>query len=378
MRKIAQHIYRFIKYKNQRKKIFRELKINPKQNKLLQQNFLPTTKKLIIFLIPGADWNTGKETMSGGSISIVSICEETKRLFEKNKDIAVILCTQNGDNSLLKYNNFNNNTLIYRFNQIHQYFKNLDEIIINIPDFMAKLFKQSLLQKELLFLNKIPKVHINIMNQNIRLMPTPNEIQVLKSITPLVTITTAHQQYCTKYYSNYFNVPVHKLSVWISPEQYVFKEKKNKENLLIYSPDPHPEKENIIKKLKEVKGLKLQMIEGLTYNQFKETISRAKWGLTFGEGLDGYILEPIFSGAIGFAVYNDEFFTPKFQSLKTIYLSYEAMLNNIVNDIEGFDNNDSNFKEYQQKQFNVCEELYSSKVYKQNIEKFYNHEFTFK
>ena len=377
MIKIAKHIYRFIKYKNQRKKIFREFKINPEQNKLLHQNFLPTTKKLIVFLIPGADWNTGKETMSGGSISIVSICEETQRLFDDNNEIAVILCTQNGDNSLLKYNNFNNNTLVYRFNQVHQFFNNLDEIIIHIPDYMAKLFKQSLSQKELFYLSKIPKVHINIMNQNIRLMPIPNEIETLKSITPLVTITTAHQQYCTQHYSNYFNVPVHKLSVWISPEQYVFKQKEDKENLLIYSPDPHPEKENIIKKLGEIKGLRLQMIENLTYTQFKETISRAKWALTFGEGLDGYILEPIFSGAIGFAVYNDEFFTPKFQSLKTIYPNYDAMLGNIVNDIKVLDNNTANFNQYQHQQFNVCEELYSSKVYKQNIQKFYNHQFTF-
>jgi hypothetical protein len=215
------------------------------------------------------------------------------------------------------------------------------------------------------------------MNQNIKLMPTPQFVKTLQSISHLTTITTAHQQYCTQYYRNYYGVPLHKLSVWISAEQYFFKPKKEKENLLIYSPDFHQDKEKIINKLQQIKGLQLQMIENLTYTQYKQVISKAKWAITFGEGLDGYFTEPIFSGAISFAVHNKDFFTDDFVALKTVYQSYQDMYNNIVNDITILEE-DTMYNNYQQQQYSICHKHYDSKDYKQNIANFYKQDFTFK
>ncbi len=349
----------------------------PIQTKLFNKEYnTGTTKKLIVFMVPGADRFTGKETMSGGVISILSIAEETKKLFNKNNEVSTIVCTINEDNLLLKYQNFENNFNIYDYKFI-SHFNNVSEIIINIPDYLVVHFYKGLTKKNIIYFNKISQVHFNIMNQNINLMPLPNEIAPLKKIASLTTITTAHQQYSTQYYRDYYGVPLHKLSVWISPEQYNFKQKNEKENLLIYSPDENPEKEKIISKLKTIKDLRLQMIKGITYTEFKNVISKAKWALTFGEGLDGYILEPIFSGAIGFAVYNENFFTKDFKGLKTLYNNYDDLYNNIVNDMEQLDA-DEQFVAYQQKQFNICKSHYSSATYKNNIEKFYKGEYTFK
>jgi hypothetical protein len=327
--------------------------------------------------LPGADRYTGKEPMpGGGNISILSIAQETKELFKSNNDIAVIVCTLPKDNLLLRYINIENDFNIYDFRFVSNNFNKATEIILHIPDCYVNRFFKCLSKKEDQFLLKT-NTHINILNQNIKLMPDVIEIQKIKLKYSLTTITTAHQQYSTPYYCDYFGVPLHKLSVWVSPENYHYKLFQEKENLLIYSPDEKPEKNKLIEKLSQIEGLQLQMIQGITYTEFKNVISRAKWALTFGEGLDGYLVEPIFSGAIGFAVYNEDFFTNDFKVLQTIYNSYNDLYNNIVKDIQYLDKVEE-FENYQKIQFEICSNHYSSKVYKENIRKFYNYEFTFK
>jgi len=214
------------------------------------------------------------------------------------------------------------------------------------------------------------------MNQNIQLMPSPKFVDELKSIATLVTITTAHQQYCNQSYRDKYSVPLHKFSVWISPEKYYFKKYDDKENLVIVSPDDHPMREKVISKLNSINGLKVQIIQNLTYEQYKETISKAKWAITFGEGLDGYIIEPIFSGAIGFAVYNEQFFTPDFAELKTIYSSFDVLIEKVEGDIKTL-NKENNYTSYQKQQFNLCKQYYNHQEYKNNIGAFYREEYTF-
>lgn len=375
MKKTVQNIYRYIKYKEHREKVHREKKIKPLQQKLILDEYNNQAKKVIVFIVPGADRFTGKETMSGGVISILSIAAETKNIFKEDKEVAVVVCTHSKDNLLLRYNNIDNDFTIYSFEQIARYFSNARDIIIHTPDYLTSFFYKNLSDIELKFLRG--NVHFNIMNQNIKLMPNKEEIADIKKQFPLTTITTAHQQYSTKYYREYYNVPLHKLSVWISPEQYKFVQKENKENLLVYSPDNHPKKQEVLDELQKIEGLEIREIKELTYTQFKELISRAKWSLTFGEGLDGYFIEPVFSGAIAFAVYNAEFFTESFKNLSTVYANYETMIEKINNDINKIDSDILEYNLQQKKQFDLCAELYSSKVYTQNIQKFYNHQFTF-
>ncbi len=169
---------------------------------------------------------------------------------------------------------------------------------------------------------------------------------------------------------------MHKFSVWISPEKYYFKQFSQKENLIIVSPDKHPLREKIISKLSLISGLKVQVIQNLTYEQYKQTISRAKWAITFGEGLDGYIIEPIFSGAIGFAVYNEQFFTPDFKELYTVYPTYEVMVSKILDDISKLSDSQA-FTDYQSRQYSICSRHYDHTNYTNNIEAFYNKEYTF-
>lgn len=366
---------RFVYYKQQRAKVFREFTIRKEQNKLIKQCDF-SAKKLVVFLVGGADWDTGTDKISGGAISVVSLCEESAKL----KDVhgaEVIMCTVPQQHLLLKHTQFENNTNIFRFSQLKENFSEVEEILLHLPEFMCSLFMQMLHKSEVTWLKSLKKVHINIMNQNIKLMPSKEEVARLKNYASLVTATTAHEQYCNRYYREFYNIPLHKFSVWISPENYSFRQYSEKQNVMIVSPDNHPMREQVLEKLYSIKDLKVTIIQNLTYEQYKATIANAKWALTFGEGLDGYIIEPVFSGSVGFAVYNDEFFTPDFAELKTVYSSYETMLSNIVNDIKLLDN-EASFVDYNKKQFDLCARQYSKDQYRKNIAAFYRGEFTYK
>ena len=368
-------IYRLMVYGNERRKQAREIPIRIRQNRLLPELFNRNSKKLIIFFVPGADWKSGKDRISGGVLSIVSICEETVSL--KNiHDAETILCTLRADHHFLKHQTFVNKTPVFRFGQIPFFFRQAEEVTLHVPEFMVTSFLSSLRTDDVKWLKRKKKVHINIMNQNISLMPPPKTVETLKLLAPITTITTAHQKYCTREFRTLYGVPIHKFSVWISPEKYFYKKWHQKEDLIVVSPDLHPARERILEHLQRVKGLRIQVIQDLTYEAYKELISKAKWSLTFGEGLDGYFIEPVFSGAVSFAVYNEEFFTPDFRSLPTVYRSYDELLENICVQISEL-NDAEKFEAHNKQQFDLCARYYSHDTYRDNIKKFYQGLYTF-
>ena len=371
---VIKSVYRLCRYRNERKKFVREFSIRKKQDVELRKRYDLNISKLIVFIVPGSDWATGRDKISGGTMSIVSICEESSQM-KKIHNAETIMCTLNRDHLLLRHQMFENNTPVFRFNQLAKNFQHCSEILFHLPEFLVKEFYPSLTTADKRWLDKMDLVHMNIMNQNIQLMPAPSIIHSLHDFADKVTVTTAHQKYCTVNFRKQYNVPVHKLSVWISPEQYMFRKWEQKDNLLVVSPDKHPRKDEILQELSKLKDLKIQIIQNLTYTEYKELVSRAKWSITFGEGLDGYLIEPVFSGAVGFAVYNEDFFTPDFGELKTIYPSMDALKQRILTDIRNLDNNIA-FAEYQQKQFALCAKYYSKEQYRKNIGLFYSGQYT--
>lgn len=364
---------RFLRYGDERRRFFRELRIKKEQNLNLNK-FEWDANNLIVFFVPGAE-RTGKETIAGGVISLVSLCEETARLEAIHKSIT-LACTFPRAFLLLKHVNFDNSTWIYRFEQICHHFKNVKRIIIHLPEFGVEHFRSALFESEIKWLKKIGHVHINIINANILLMPPPRIVNEVSTLATKTTITAAHSKYCNPYYRNLYGVPLHKFSAWISPEQYIFKSYDSKENLMVVSPDASPFRDVILRIL-EGKGLKTFVLQNLTYIQFKEVIGRAKWALTFGEGLDGYILEPVFSGAFGFAVYNEHFFTEDYKSMKGIYMSYEDMAQKIISDIDLTDKAEV-FATFQREQYDLCAKHYSYSAYQENIRNFYLENYTYK
>lgn len=343
-------------------------KIAECRKKILRQVYDKNARNLIIFLTSGID------EIWGGIMNVLWISEETKRL-KHIHNAETIVCTVPGDPSLLKYTTFENKTCLLSFAQSLAYFSQLQNLILHVPDSIVHKFTSNISLKNRIKLSKL-NVHINLMLQNIDFLPFAKDIERLRSIGRL-TCTTAHQRYTTRALRNSLRCPVHKISAFVSPEQYLKKEYSEKENLMIVSPDPHPRKTEVLELIaRRLPQLKIQIIKGIPYEEYKKTISRAKWALTFGEGLDGYFIETIFSGGIGFSVYNTKFFTEDFGCLRTVYDNYDVLVENICSDIKDLDNNQA-YANYQKKQYALCSKHYDYREFVRNIESFYKGKYTY-
>jgi len=339
------------------------------QVNLLKGYYNPQNKKLVIFLTPGYD------IVNGGILSINSIFIESSKLMNHN-ETSVIMCVMPGEPNILQYSKFHNHNYIYKLSQVLSYFNNLDSLIIHIPEYGIYQFLKMTSSHEKEELHKINDLHFNIMLQNIDLIDN-KYIPELKKLGK-VTCTTAHEQYSNHETRKQLGIPIHKLSTFVDPNQYNRENYLNKENLLIVSPDTNKLKNRILNLIHtQLPQIEIKIIRNLNYEDYKSLISKAKWALTFGEGLDGYFIETIFSGGISFAVYNSRFFTKDFKSLKTVYNSYDELIKNICSDIIGFDNLDA-YINYQEKQYKICAKYYSYDQYLKNLELFYDGCYTFK
>jgi hypothetical protein len=347
----------------------RGFKIRLSQNRLLTTECNSKTEKMIIFFTPGRD------IINGGILSISSIFENTKKL-KHIHNAEVLMCTIPGDPMLLRYTKFKNQNFVYRFSQILAYYKDLRSLMVHIPEYAVFNFLRNISYKDISRLNDIENIHINVMLQNIEALPPLKYIKELKNFGKL-TVTTAHERYSTIELRRELGISLHMLSVFVSPEQYDRRDYGEKQNLLIVSPDKHPKKAEILEKIaNSFPYLKIQEISNLTYEEYKEVISRAKWALTFGEGLDGYFVETVFSGGISFSVYNSKFFTEDFKSLRTVYDTYDSLVEKICSDIKNLDNRIS-YTEYCNRQFKLCSKYYNYRNYIHNLELFYKEEYTY-
>lgn len=349
-----------------------KIRITPIQNELLKKNYDPNICKLIIFCTPGYNLS------NGGIMSITSIYQETRNLRYLHGS-ETIMCTVPGDPVLLRYTKFQNNNYIYQFRQVLSYFTKVEGLIIHVPEYCLNQFIKNITYDKCLKLKSIKNLHINIMLQNLLYFERnnpPDCIKILKTLGK-VTCTTAHEKYSTYALSQHLGIPLHKLSWFVSPEQYKSRSFTEKENLIIVSDDPYPKKSEILKLIaKKFPNMKIVIIKNLTYEQYKGLILRAKWALTFGEGVDNYFIETVFSGGISFALYKPTFFTEDLHSLPTVYDSLEVMAERITKDIEDF-NKEPDYTDYQRKEFEICAKHFNYKRYLSNIRLFYEGKYTF-
>ena len=329
--------------------------------------------KLIVFVVPTQDF------VGGGVMSINSIAKVTKELtqtLEELKGYEVVLATNPSSHTFHKFTKFNCAFKVYRFEQLKDYFHSVDSIIVHLPEFYATDFISQLSPESDAWLCRASHLRFNILNQNNDMMPRPYIVDFLRARTDDVTMTCAHRRYCVPQQRSSYSIPVHMLST-SNLVEYKYTPYEKKENILLYSPDANPMKDTILEKIHEsFPDLKMKMIKDMDYSDYLELISRAKWMITFGEGLDGYAMESIRSGAISFAVYNHTFFNERFENLPNIYSSYTKMLESIVEDIRRFDNPDD-FKKLNDLLIKKDREEKDEQRYRENIRLYYKGEYTY-
>jgi hypothetical protein len=366
-------VYRLFRYKAEWKKRFREIKIRKQQRNAIQ-SFDSKAEKLVVFFIPGANYDSGKESISGGLISIVSLVQETEKHF-KNSTVQTICSTYYDEHLVFSLTSFENSIAVFHPQLIEKYFTGVEEIILHIPELFVERFVKN--QRNNAFLQKIKSVQVNILNQNIELMPDALVINELKHAFSNCTITTAHKKYCTEFYRNMYGVPYHQLSVWISPENYKRTAFEQKENLILFSPDNRDLTEDLIASFKLLlPKFDFRIIQGLTYEEYKVLISKAKFLITTGEGLDAYFIETYFSGGVAFAINNPNFFDVKYLGLPCLFNEHE----NLSEELQGLINQYDASEIYAELNLNVTELLcqdYSYSTYQNNLLKFYNKDYNY-
>lgn len=309
----------------------------------------------------------------------MAICahyEETVKIRHIHGAEAVLSAAPD-EKRLLKYTRFENSHTIHDFSDVLSYFQAVESILIHIPEYMADRFLSGMSPQDLSRLRKIENIHINIMLQNIR------GLRFMKSIKSMerygkVTCTTAHRKYTTPALRRELGVPVHLLSARGNAKGYKRKTYTEKDDLMIISPDEHPMKSRVLKLIGEnLPQIRLQIISNMTYEEYKRLIERAKWALTFGEGLDGYFVETILSGGISFSAYNADFFTEDFKALRTVYDDYDSLAARIGRDIGTLDEK-SAYTDYQNEQYAICSKYYNGTDYFRNLELFYKGLYTYR
>jgi hypothetical protein len=370
---IVKTVYRLFKYRAEWYKQFREIQIRKQQKSDLKKLNTEATR-LIVFFIPGADYQTGKEAITGGLISIISLAEETRKIFIDDASTEVVCCTYFGDHLLYKLTTFENTTPIFNYKQLPKYFKKASSILFHLPELFVEDFYTRRFQ-ELKF--NPDAIQLNILNQNINLMPPDVIIGELKKKVISLTITTAHKKYCTPAFQQRYDVPLHLLSVWISPENYIKTHFSDKKDIILFSPDNRALTITIIQLLNlNLPQYETHIISGLSYETYKEKIREAKFVITTGEGLDAYFIETFFSGGVCIAIKNLDFFDLKYQNLELLLSENEINDGVLISLLHKYQNQEI-YDASNRSVFDLLTEDYSYKNYVSNLSKFYFKEYTF-
>ena len=324
-------------------------------------------RRLIVFLTPGFNGPVG------GVLSIAAICRETQAL-QKLHGAKVVMCTIPGDLPLLKYTWFKNNNYLLDLEELLNRCRNLDHLLIHIPEYAVNQVNDWL-DSNRSRLQAIREIHLNVLVQNIDVVQG-QDLTALKRFGK-VSCTTAHEGYTNAATREALGVSLHRLSCCNGPELYTLSSYKNKRPTLMVSHDDHPLKEKVLDQIKQaLPALKIQVIQNLSYEDYCEVAHNTKWSLTFGEGLDGYFSDPVFSGGVAFAVYNERYFTPAFAKLETVYPSWDVLMEKITTDLQRLDEPVA-YERCWRETWNLLSELYSTQRFRENLSSFYRGEYTF-
>ena len=94
------------------------------------------------------------------------------------------------------------------------------------------------------------------------------------------------------------------------------------------------------------------------------------FSISFGEGFDGYVAQPIYQGGLGLTVYNEDFFpSKKYKDYPVFFESSKAMQNEICEKILYFSKHPDAYKKLNRKIVEEFNKLYNYDEYVEQIRK---------
>lgn len=334
------------------------------QNRLADEIGLKNATELVLFFTASID------DCNGGVMSIANLAATSRRLLP---GATVLMTTYPGDPTVVKNTTFPNDEMILRFPLICR-IAHPKKLILHIPEMDADSFYEMLSPVQREWIRAVPDCQINILNQNISYMRPRADWAELFELTKNVTQTTAHQKYTTQEMCNKYGIPLHRFGTCGDRSQWPFLPFAEKENLIVFSPDSNeyePKVRELIRK--ELPKYRIEVVHDLTFTEYLELVARARFVLTFGEGMDGYFSEPPSVGTVSMAVYNERYFPDiRWLDLENVYASYQELLSRIVFDIRRWESNEAAYNNVRQVTHDINAPIVNSRVlYEDNLRRFY-------
>jgi len=293
--------------------------------------FSSTKKNVVIIFVPG------KEFFSGGILSLFYLFKATKKILNKDST-ACYVCTLPYHPNILHYTNSGKGITIFNYFSVLRKYRNANKIMLQVGESfvwdVAKLVNDSR-QTAI----ETSKVHINVLNLNMDFMPPPIEIDKLRRFSTSLTITAAHVKYTEKSFSVGYGTEFTHLCPWFVEGEIVSVPFDKKKNILLVSHDPHEKREAILNEVRtNLPDIEIVEMPNMKFEDYLKFQSEVKWTLTFGEGLDGYLVHSSFTGGVCLAVNNSTFFTEEFAELPNIFESFDMLQRNMVSFIKNYSN----------------------------------------
>ena len=289
------------------------------------------SRAIIVFLVPHGEF------ISGGLLSIYNLYRMSVDMKGMHQASVVMCFTPGRFTGRWSNAAIDRQVTICPFRLALLAFPRAKNILVHVPEYLLESFAEQLGLEKLKELSR-QGLRLNILNQNVRMMPSVAVIDEIRKAVPDVTCTCAHPSYSTCTYQKTIGIPVHHLPAWTYPCEPVVSAYEEKENVFLISPDRSEWREPVLKMIRrELPHLHIEIVSNMPFHDYLKLAQRAKFSLTFGEGLDDYFIGVFLRGGIGFAVYNEEFFTDEFREAKTVYPDWPALMSGLVADLRNLE-----------------------------------------
>jgi hypothetical protein len=294
------------------------------------------SRTLILFVVPR------EEFIGGGMLSIYHLYRTSIQMRDVHQGSVIMCFLPRRRPGRWRNKTIDRRITICPFKFVLRAFFRARKLLIHVPECLLQEFVEQVGMEELQRLSKRRELRVNILNQNVTLMPPRPVIEKLRKALPQVTCTCAHPSYSTLEYQQKLGVPVHHLPAWTYPREPVVSAYEEKENIFLISPDRSEWREPVLGLIgRELPEFRIQVVSNMPFEEYLKLAQRAKFSLTFGEGMDDYFLGVFLRGGIGFAVYNKEFFTEQFHDARTVYPDWETLMRQLVSDVRYLDKKDA-------------------------------------
>ena len=350
---------------------FSEVQIAARQQDMQFPLHLETSKRIAIFVVPEHN------EMSGGIFSIFSIANRFRKIkMQHGYDVVVMTNPNQVDHTYCRQTNFRNQEDVFRFEQI-VYMRAVEEIYLHVPEYAAAGFLSRCSTNALRKLLSCKTLHINILNQNIELMPPAKNLVELRRIADTLTQSVAHHAYFSQAHTDRYQVSTLLLPAYTDLSEYSRSNAREKDDIVLYSLDDAWYKKDCLSLLRDAfPNYRFIEVRGIKFDHFMDLASRCRFSISFGEGFDGYVAQPIYQGGIGMTVYRKEFFpSDKFMRFPNFFSSASSLLSGIVDVMNSLVKNPDLHDDLNQQLIAEYDKLYSLSDYHAKIRKLANREF---